>query len=112
MSKDQQSILDIIDSIQLIFNYTENINWDDVDIQTQDAIIRRFTVIGEATKRLSVECRDRYPDIPWKKMAGLRDIVVHNYDDVDLDIIRDVIEIELPGLLASLQTVISGLNDR
>ena len=44
--------------------------------------------------------------------AVLRDIVVHNYDDVDLDIIRDVIEIELPGLLASLQTVISGLNDR
>jgi uncharacterized protein with HEPN domain len=107
MSKDRQSILDVIDSIQLIFSYTENINWDDVDIQVQDAIIRRFTIIGEATKRLSMECRNRYPDIPWKKMAGLRDIVVHNYDDVDLDIIRDVIEIELPGILTSLQIIIA-----
>jgi uncharacterized protein with HEPN domain len=72
-------------------------------MRDQDAIIRRFTVIGEATKRLSAELRDRHPDIPWRKMAGLRDIVVHEYDDIDIHIIRDIVEIDLPSVLPMLK---------
>jgi uncharacterized protein with HEPN domain len=107
MPKDQQSILDIIDSINLIFEYTQGINWDGIDIKDQDAIIRRFTIIGEATKRLSTEFRAHHPDIPLKQMAGLRDIIVHKYDDIKLDIIRDVVDIELPKILQLLQPLLT-----
>ncbi len=103
MQKDQQSIFDIIDSINLIFEYTQNIDWEAVNTKDQDAIIRRFTIIGEATKRLSVEFRDRYPEIPWKQMAGLRDVIVHEYDDINLDIIKDIVEMELQKILPLLQ---------
>ena len=66
MPKDQQSILDIIDSINLIFEYTQNIDWDEIDTKDQDAVIRRLTIIGEATKRLSPDFRAGHPEIPWK----------------------------------------------
>jgi len=107
MQKDQQSILDIIDSIDLIFVYTQNINWHEIDIKDQDAVIRRLTIIGEATKRLSLDFRTSYPEIPWKQMAGLRDIIVHEYDDIRLDIIRDIVEIELPQILPIMQLLLT-----
>jgi len=47
--------------------------------------------------------RDRHPYIPWKQMAGLRDIIVHEYDDINLKIIRDVAELELPAILSLLE---------
>jgi uncharacterized protein with HEPN domain len=107
MPKDQQSILDIIDSINLIFEYTQNIDWDEIDTKDQDAVIRRLTIIGEATKRLSPDFRSHHPEIPWKQMAGLRDIIVHEYDDIRLDIIRDIVEIELPKILPILQPLLT-----
>jgi uncharacterized protein with HEPN domain len=103
MSRDQQSILDIIDSINLILEYTQGIDWGDLNIKDQDAIILRFIIIGEATKRLSPELRDRHPQIPWRQMAGLRDVVVHEYDDINLEIIQDIAELELPAILPLLQ---------
>ena len=107
MPKDQQSILDIIDSINLIFEYTQDINWDEIDTKDQDAVIRRLTIIGEATKRLSPDFRAGHPEIPWKQMTGLRDIIVHEYDDIRLDIIRDIVEIELPKILPILQPLLT-----
>jgi uncharacterized protein with HEPN domain len=101
MSRDQQSIIDIVDSINLIFEYTQGVDWQafQSDTKNQDAVIRRLTIIGEATKRLSTEFRTQYLSMPWKQMRGLRDVVVHNYDDLKLDVIRDIIELELPSLL-------------
>ncbi|MDB9516408.1 DUF86 domain-containing protein [Roseofilum reptotaenium CS-1145] len=108
MERDKQSILDIVDSIHLIFEYLQSTNWENFEQNTkdQDAVIRRLTIIGEATKRLSHEFRSRNPEIPWRKMAGLRDIIVHEYDDLKLDIIRQIIEVELPAVLQSLQPLL------
>ena len=107
MPKDQQSILDIIDSINLIFEYTQDIDWDEIDTKDQDAVIRRLTIIGEATKRLSTDFRAGHPEIPWKQMVGLRDIIVHEYGDIQLDIIRDIVEIELLKILPILQPLLT-----
>jgi len=81
MQRDQQSLFDIVDSITLIFEYVTD--WDDFvrSIKDQDAVIRRLTIVGEATKRLSMEFREAYPHVPWKEMAGLRDVVVHGKTD-------------------------------
>jgi uncharacterized protein with HEPN domain len=106
MQRDQQSLLDIVDSITLIFEYVTD--WDDFvqSIKDQDAVIRRLTIIGEATKRLSMDFRASHPHVPWKEMAGLRDVVVHEYDEIDLAILKPVIEIELAKVLQDLQPLI------
>jgi uncharacterized protein with HEPN domain len=103
MQRDQQSLLDIVDSITLIFEYVTD--WNDFvqSIKAQDAVMRRLTIIGEATKRLSMEFRASHPHVPWRDMAGLRDVVVHEYDEIDLARLKPVIEIELPKVLQDLQ---------
>ncbi|SNS05509.1 Uncharacterized conserved protein, contains HEPN domain [Anaerovirgula multivorans] len=62
----------------------------------QDAVIRNLEVIGEATKKIAYELRHREHDIPWKEMAGLRDVLIHDYFGVDLDIVWNVVKKELP----------------
>ncbi len=65
----------------------------------QDAVLRQLEIIGEATKRLSPETRDKYPSVPWRRMAGLRDILIHEYERVDTAVIWKIVQEELwsPG---------------
>lgn len=109
MQRDQQSLIDIVDSISLIFEYLQATNWSQFanNSKDQDAVIRRLTIIGEATKRLSNELRDRYPEIPWRKMAGLRDVVVHKYDEIDLDVLREIVDVSLPEAFQLLQPLLT-----
>lgn len=87
MSRDQEALIDIIEAIKLILQYAETVDFDALAANTekQDAILRRIMIIGEATKRLSKDFRAQHPTIPWKEIAGMRDVITHNYDEVDLD---------------------------
>ncbi|MDB9474816.1 DUF86 domain-containing protein [Dolichospermum circinale] len=64
----------------------------------QDAVIRNFEIIGEATKRLSPELRSKYSDVPWQQMAGLRDVLIHDYLKVNLNLVWQIIEQNLSDL--------------
>jgi len=64
----------------------------------QDAVIRNFEVIGEASKRLPPEFRDQYPEIPWRKITAFRDVLIHAYDRVDIKEVWRIVEQELPPL--------------
>ncbi len=76
---------DILKSIQNIKTYTQTGEAEFLASgMIQDAVIRNFEIIGEATKHLSPEFRERYPDIPWRKMAGFRDVLIHSYMWIDL----------------------------
>jgi uncharacterized protein with HEPN domain len=79
-------LLHIKDCILKIEEYTDTLNQQNFlkNSLVQDAVIRNFEIIGEATKQLSKEFRLKYPDIPWKSMAGLRDKLIHDYIGVDL----------------------------
>lgn len=68
------------------------------DILIVDAVMRNLAIIGEAAKKIPAEFRRKYPELEWKKMAGLRDIVVHDYFGIDEDIIWDVVTIRIPEL--------------
>jgi uncharacterized protein with HEPN domain len=70
-----------------------------------DAVIRNLTVIGEAANRLPQEFKDRSVDVPWHRIVGLRHRVVHDYFDVDLDLVWAIVETELPQLAAQLSDI-------
>ena len=66
--------------------------------QIQDAVIRNFEIIGEAVKHISDSLRSKYPEIPWKQIAGMRDEMIHEYFGVDFTIVWDTIQKDLPKL--------------
>jgi uncharacterized protein with HEPN domain len=74
----------------------------------QDAIIRRLEIIGEAVKNLPPSFRDKHSSIPWKQMAGMRDILIHEYFDVDLSLTWRVAKQELPQIKKYLLLILSG----
>jgi uncharacterized protein with HEPN domain len=75
------------------------------DAKTQDAVIRNFEVIGEAVKRLSEDTRNRMPDVPWRQITGLRDILIHKYEGVNADEIWAIVERDLPSLKTRIQAL-------
>ena len=79
------------------------------DTKTQDAVIRNFEVIGEAIKRLSDETRQRAIELPWKRWAGFRDILIHQYDSVDPIEVWLTVERDLPSLKQAITVLLSGL---
>jgi uncharacterized protein with HEPN domain len=74
----------------------------------QDAVIRNFEVIGEAAKRVSKRSRDTYPTVPWKRIAGFRDILIHQYEGVELEKIWNIITQELPRVKSEIAAILTG----
>jgi len=91
-------IQDILDCINIIESYIKGKSENDFysSYQLQDSVIRRLEIIGEATKNIPEEVRKKYPDLPWKKMAGLRDVVIHDYSEVVEERVWNTITKELP----------------
>ena len=90
----------ILDSIEKIESYVEGMSKQEFSdsIKTQDAVIRNLEIIGEAAKNVPTSFRSTYPEIPWQKISGLRDVLIHMYFGIDLDIVWEVIQRDLPEL--------------
>ncbi len=74
----------------------------------QDAVIRNFEVLGEAAKQIDQATRDAFPDVPWRRIAGLRDVLIHHYFGVDLTTVWNVVEGDVPGLKARIEEILAG----
>jgi len=70
------------------------------------ALIRLVEIVGEASTKVSSETQEKYPSIPWPQVIGMRNRLIHGYDSVDLDILWDTIEVDLPPLIAALKKII------
>ena len=101
--KDDSIYIDhILNSINRILDYISGMDREafEADLVTQDAVVRQLEVIGEATKRVSNELRSKHPDIPWSDMAGMRDVLIHDYIDVDLGVVWKTASKDIPYLKA------------
>ena len=107
-NRDRDSVIDIYLAGEKVLKFSQNISLE--NLETDDlrlsAILYQIGIIGEATKRLSEEFREQNSSIPWKKMAGMRDIIFHQYDRVDIDIVWIVIKEELPELLKQIEVLL------
>lgn len=100
---------DILDAMQKVELLVEGVTFEEFqsDFRIHFAVVRALEIIGEATKRLPEAVRDQYTDIPWKGMAGMRDRIIHGYDDVDLAIVWNVVQNDIPRIKPLLQKIYS-----
>jgi len=97
----------IRDAIERIFEYTaEGEEMFFADTKTQDAVVRNLEIIGEAVKNISDDLRNTHPEIPWKRIAGMRDKVIHEYFGVNLRLVYDVVRRDLPELRRNIEAVL------
>ena len=108
MSRDDAYLYDMLESAQAILEYLGGKTWDEFskDALLQDAVVRRLEIIGEAAGRVSAETQKKYSYIPWMAMRGTRNRVIHGYDSVQLDIVWDITQDDLPGLIGQIKKII------
>lgn len=109
MSRDYKVYLeDILEAVNKIIQYTTGMSLEEFsrDAKTIEAVVRNLEIIGEAAKHVPKHIRVKNPDIEWKQIAGLRDILIHEYFSIDLDIIWDIIRNKLPVLESKINQII------
>ncbi|MEC4816715.1 MAG: DUF86 domain-containing protein [Scytonema sp. PMC 1069.18] len=112
MTDDRVFIQDILERIERIEAYTKGGKEEFFQsLLIQDGVIRSFEVIGEAVKLLSIELRQNYPEVPWRRIAGFRDVLIHNYMGIDLNELWNVVERNLPNLKERIVVILQELKN-
>lgn len=108
MYEDEASILDIHTAAQYIVDTAAGLTKAEL-IENEDkvfAIIYQLIIVDEATKRLSTEFRQQHSSIPWKSIAGMRDVMAHQYDNIQMDILWAVVQEDIPSLIAMIEPLL------
>lgn len=108
MSRNKIYLQHMLDAIEKIEGYVA-VGYDEFMAESHwhDAVIRQLEIMGEAVKRLSPEVAERRPDIPWRRIAGMRDVLIHNYMGVDLEAVWQVTQDNLPQLRQAVKEFLS-----
>jgi uncharacterized protein with HEPN domain len=108
MLRDDAYLFDILESSRTALEYMRGKTWEEFskDPLLQDAVVRRLEIIGEASGRVSSATQKKYAHLPWQAMKGTRNRVIHEYDSIELDIIWDIVQKDLPHLVNELEKII------
>ncbi len=100
---------DILEATKKIVQFTQGQSFDSfsADEKTVDAVVRNLEIIGEAAKAISSELKSQHVDVEWKKMAGLRDLLIHQYFGIDKEIIWDIVQSKVPPLVEQMRRILS-----
>lgn len=103
-AKDEARLRDIAEAALLARQYIQGMTYQQfvADTRTQDAVIRRLEIMGEAAGRISEEARSAFPDVPFRQMRGMRNILSHDYGEIHLERVWTTLEQDLPRLIANL----------
>ena len=101
-------IQDILESVRSIMEYVQGMDYDTFqnDPKTFDAVVRRLMIIGEAATHIPDDVSEKYPNIEWRQMAGMRNILVHEYFGVSEKIVWDTIQVDLPSIISPLEKLL------
>ncbi len=102
---------DILEAMESIEKFVEGMDFEKfrLDDRTSSAVIRKFEIIGEATRNIPRVIKQKYPDIPWKEMVGFRDKLIHFYFGIKYEIVWDTIKIQIPQLKSKIQDILKEL---
>jgi uncharacterized protein with HEPN domain len=105
---EREFLEDILEATRRANSYIAGLSYEEflTDLKTQDAIIRTLEIVGEATKRLSLQTRNQYPSVPWRSMAGMRDKLIHDYFGVNFDIVWQIVRDELPSVAVQVEQIL------
>lgn len=112
MQQDSASLLDVYYAAEQILDFTAGLTRDEFgnSDETQSAVLYKLILIGEAASRLSSEFREKYPVMPWRRM-GLRNVLTHRYDSVDLDEVWTIVTRDVPALIAAINPFLPPTED-
>jgi len=98
----------VVESIELARAYVEGVDYHEFSEsqKLQDAVVRRIEIIGEAVKNLPPEVRDAAPGVPWRRIAGMRDKIVHDYMGIDIELVWTVVQRDLPELAMEVRSLL------
>lgn len=102
---------DILEAAELLERYTAGLTRKEFadNIEKQDAVARRLEIIGESVKRLPEDLREQHPDVPWREIAGARDVLVHEYFRIDVDLAWEMVKQDVPELAARVRSILGAL---
>jgi uncharacterized protein with HEPN domain len=108
MWRDAAYLLDIVLAAERAIGYTRDLSFEQFSSSNlvQDAVIRVLAIVGEAATRVSPETKAAHPDIPWAKMTGARNRIVHEYDAIDLAVVWGIVRKELPALVERIRPLL------
>ena len=115
MKRDYRLYLeDMLEAMDKIERYTRGLTFEQFsgDDKTVDAVIRGFTILGEATKNIPSTLRTRYPDVPWKDIAGMRDKLVHEYFGIRYEVLWETIKKRLPTLRSLIEAILKEMDEK
>ena len=112
MNRDRVYLQDILTAAASAREYLQDVSRERFGAlrEKQSAVIRELELVGEAARRVSGECREALTDIPWRRLTGMRNFLIHQYDNIDLDTVFDTVMEFLPPLIERLRQVVDALD--